>query len=323
MITKHKINYMPIFSVLTLVSLIGVLLVIEVWMKDFLGGILAMTLLIVLEILGIRQLFAPQRIKSVTVTSSSIIIEYRKTSVEVPYEDCKKIEHDKHGPLTERITVYAKDYFYEISFDLKHFHEMCKEIYTELSNINMAPIADEWFQKKFGKEVSLNDNQCINDSSSHATAKYSANYRLMWTLMIVQFILVLFLTIIIWSRIDIIFKIILPITVLFVEYLIVLVIISPRLTRSVTITANGIIVEFKKKHIEIPITSFELVKYDRRWPYPKRVTIFTNKKQYGLLPWYIKDFRGMCRSVYQALENAHMESIADKSFQKKFGNTRS
>lgn len=148
--TKHEINYALIFTVLTLISLFAVVLVFMVWKEDFLAGILATILLIVIEIMSIGQLFVPQRIKSVTVTSNEIIIEYREKTINVPFESFKKITHEKHGPLTERIFVYLEGYFYEIPFDLKHFHEMCKEIYDELLSLYMESIADEWFQKKFG-----------------------------------------------------------------------------------------------------------------------------------------------------------------------------
>ena len=317
--TKHEINYTLIFTVLTLISLFAVLLVIVVFEEGFLGGVFTAIIFIAAIIFSISQLFVPQRIKSVTVASTEIIIEYRKTTINVPFESFKKITHEKHGPLTERIYVYAGGYFYDITFDLKHFHEMCKEIYDMLLSLNMESVADEWFQKKYGKEATIKDSQCINQNSNNVKAKYSANYRLMWALMILQFIFVLFLTIVTWNRADIIFKIIWPITVFFIEYLGVLAITSPKLTRSVTITANGIVIEFKKERIEIPFASCERIQFRRPWPHPKRVYVFIGEKQFILLPWYIKNFRGLCRSIYQALENVHMESIADKSFRKKFG----
>jgi hypothetical protein len=147
---KYEINYKLIFTVTALISLPFLLLTILLREGILFGVIIT----VVLNGFGVSQLFV-QRIKSVTVDSTAIIIEYRKTSVKISYTDINKIGHYKHGPLTERIFIYAKDYVYEIPFDMKDFHNMCGSIYSGLSKINMEHAADEWFREKFGKEASL------------------------------------------------------------------------------------------------------------------------------------------------------------------------
>lgn len=313
---KHEINYKLIFSVLVVINIFTLLMTIMVWEKDLLAGILVTIFFIVINILSIKQLFIPQRVKNVTVNSDAIIIGYRNTNVEIPYKDCKKIEHYKHGPFTERIYVYAKDYVYEIPFDLKDFHEMCASIYSELSKIHMENVSDEWFHKELGKGYQPR-TESVRETSGE---RFFANFPLMWILMGLQFILAISLTAFIWNSINVLFKIVWPVCLVFIEYLGVLVITSPKLTRSVTITEDEIIIEFKKKSVEVQFSSCETIKYQKPWPQGmKRIYIIMNNGQYGLLPWYIKNFRGMCRSLYKALENADMESIADKKFRKKFG----
>ena len=147
---KYKINYALIFTVLGVLCIFAFILALQFWKKNWLAGILITVLFISAYTYSILQLFIPQRVISVIINSTAIIINYRKTCVEIPYRDCKKLEHYKHGPLTERIWIYSKGYVYEIPFDIKGFRNMCGSIYQALSNINMEHIADEWFQKNFG-----------------------------------------------------------------------------------------------------------------------------------------------------------------------------
>ncbi len=312
---KYSINYKLIAAVLLLVSIFALLLIALIWKENFFAGIVSTVFLLAAEIYGIVQLFGPQRIKSITVESSAIIIQYRKADVKVLYENIKKIKHYKHGPLTERILVYAENStIYEIPFDLKDSRGLCRSIYTELSKINKEKIADEWFQREFGGKVQYQMTTDIELEGKN----YTSNFLLMWLLMAVQFMLVILMTVFIWNRIDIVFKFIWPVFIIFMEYLGVLAITSPRIVKNVIITASMIIVNYKKERVEIPITTCKSIQYHRSWPSPKRVYVYW-EKQYVLLPWYIKDFRGMCKSIYETLTHANMESIAEGTFQRKFG----
>lgn len=142
---KYKTNYRLIFTVIVTVCV--AIIIFYIWQRGILGGIIASLFCIGMVILSLLQV----KIKSVTLDTSAIIIEYKKKTVIIPYEDCVKIEHYIHGPLTERVFIYANNHNkYEISFDLTGFRDMCRRLYSELLKINREQIADEWFQKKFG-----------------------------------------------------------------------------------------------------------------------------------------------------------------------------
>ncbi len=147
---KYKINYILISALLMVFSVLAIITVVFMWNESLAVGIILTVYMIGVVIFGIKQFFNPKNIKSVTVNTDSLIIEYRKRIIEVFFKDIKKIEHYKHGPLTEKTTIYAKAFKYEITYEIKDFREMCRNIYTELSKRHMENIADEWFQKKFG-----------------------------------------------------------------------------------------------------------------------------------------------------------------------------
>lgn len=315
---RHTINYKPSLIIAVVVLIFASLVLKTAWEESIETGIIIIIAFIGVSIFGLMMGRASERVKSVVITSNAITMEYRKTNVIVPFEVFSKLKHYKHGPFTERILVHAKDDIYLIPGDLKDFQDMCRSIYVELSKIDKEHIADEWFQKKFGNGVSLKTSS-IESKREVAGEKYSANYSLMWILYVLQFILVCSLIYLIWSNKSIVDSLIMTIPLLFVEYLGVLAILSPRIIKSVTITATTFIIDFKKERVEIPIKSCELVHYHRPWPSPKRVYICTEQKFQYLLPWYIKNFRRMGKSIYQALENAQKESVASKQFKRKFG----
>lgn len=140
---KYEVNYKLIFITLSIAFIIFLLPAMLILKKDLQYGMFLIILLVGALIFSITRLFSPQRIKSVTVFSTSIIIEFRKSRVEIPFEDFEKIEYYKHGPFTERIYILAKPYKYEILFELKHFHDLCRRIYAALAKIDKGNIADE------------------------------------------------------------------------------------------------------------------------------------------------------------------------------------
>lgn len=152
---KYIVNYKLIFINMIVLLIVSIFIVILTWKESLQAGIFTMILFIGAHIYGVKYFFAQERIKSVIIVSNTLKIEYRKTDITVPFENCAKIEHYKRGPLTERIRVYAKGYIYEIPWDIKGFHEMCGSIYKELLNMDMEYIADEWFKDNFGKCESL------------------------------------------------------------------------------------------------------------------------------------------------------------------------
>ena len=146
---KYKTNYRLILTVIVTVCV--AIIIFYIWQRGILGGIIAALFCIGMVILSLLQV----KIKSVTLDTSAIIIEYKKETVIIPYEDCVKIEHYIHGPLTERVFIYANNHNkYEITFDLTGFRDMCSRLYSELLKINKEQIADEWFQKEFGGSIS-------------------------------------------------------------------------------------------------------------------------------------------------------------------------
>ena len=148
---EYKYNYLKVIVILSLLSVLAIIVVFVVWNIDLAGGVISTMFIIGIAIFGAKQYFAPQNIKSVTVTSDSVIIKYRKVSVEVFYRDFLKIEHYKQGLYTEGLLVIARSRRYGITNEIKDFHRMCEDIYVELSKNNTKHIADPWFQIKFEK----------------------------------------------------------------------------------------------------------------------------------------------------------------------------
>lgn len=317
--SRYDVNYKFIIATLSIIFICGLILALVIMDNYLVSGIILIILLVGAVIFSITRLFTPQRIRRVTVTSTSIVIEYRKSSVEIPFEDIKKLEHYKHGPLTERIYVFAKPYKYEILSDLKHFHDLCRSIYAELKKIDKEDTADEWFQNEFGK----NDPPKTSGTTVKCEdmgQKYSANFTLMWILYIIQLIFMLLVIILIWSNQSVVLSLVMSVILLFLEYIGVVVITSPIITRSITITGSNIIIKLKNKSGKFPITSFKKIEYHKPFLYPKRVYIYVEDDICLVLPWYIKNFRAMCKGLYQVLKKLKMESIAGKSFRSKFGN---
>lgn len=197
--SKYRLNYKLIFTVYIIITIIITLGILYLWQKSIISGIIVLLSYLGILAASMNLAFGSRRVKSVTINTIEIILEIGKKNVVIPYEDCVKIEHYKHGLFTERIYIYAKDctknetelYLirYEIDFDIKDFQEICRKLYKELSFINMEHIADEWFQKKFGGRVFYEDH--LPQINIDAANIYSANFRLIWALMAVQFILVL------------------------------------------------------------------------------------------------------------------------------------
>lgn len=315
---KYQVNYKFIITTLTIISICGLLLALVIMKNDLEYGILFIIGFVGAVVLGITRLFVPQRIKSVTITSTAMKLEYRKSRFEIPFEDFNKLEHYKHGPFTERIYIFAKDHCYDIPADLKRFIDMCREIYADLEKIDKENIADEWFQKKFGKNAPSKTSS-TTVKREDIGEKYSANFTLMWTLYIIQLIFMLLVIALIWSSQNIVYSLIMTVTILFFEYIGVVGITSPRITRSITITDSNIIIGLKNKSGKLPITSFIKLEYHKPFLRPKRVYIYVQDDICFLLPWYIKNISAMCKSLYQALEKLQMESVAGKSFRRKFG----
>lgn len=315
---KYKVNNMLNLLIITAAIPFGVLSVMLAWNQSTVFGIICTLIMSgVLFVVGPLIYLNPKNIKSVTVTSDSLVIDYRKTSAEVFYKDIKKIEHYKHGLFTERIWIYTSSATYEIIYDIKDFQNMCKNIYSELSKHRMENITDEWFQTDFGGRIPYEKHPFERNADD--TNKYTANFPLIWTLMTVQFFVVLYLIIFLWTRPNVILNIVITVTYIFIEYGGILAITSPKITQSVSINASSIFIGFKKERVEIPLSSIQMVSYQRPWIKPKRVYIVTKQMQCILLPWYIKNFRGMCKSIYKALKKGQIESKFDKVFLRKFG----
>lgn len=319
MSAKHVINYRLIFTVLAVMLVCILFIVIFVWKENMKYGILLTVSFIGAEIFGIRQLFLPQRIKSVSVTSAEMIIEYRKATEAVAYEDCKKIEHYKHGPFTERILLHTKGRIIEIPFDLTNFQGMCASIYRALLSKKMEHVADDWFRRKFADKAEALKRSHENETSKIQGTRFEANYPLIWTLMAAQFMLSAALIVLLWSTASLGLKIVGIASLLMFEFFAILVATSPKLTRSVTVSADGMTVRFKEKNFEIPVANCDRVLYSRLWPWAPRVCICADNGFFVLLPWYIRNFHGMCRCIYRVLANAGKESVADKRFRKKYG----
>lgn len=151
MIEKYVVNHL----VVSLQSIVLILFVVFVeiiaWKLSIFYGILTMILFIGVLALGIKYMFEPARIKSLTINSNGIEIEYSKNTVSLPFETWSKLAHYKRGPLTERILIQADGFIHVIPWDMKMFHKMCRNIYESLLENNMEHIADDWFQEKFGQ----------------------------------------------------------------------------------------------------------------------------------------------------------------------------
>ncbi len=311
---KHTINYKSIFTVLALTTVFGVFITIWVWSVNVVIGALVMAFWIGIVIYEISK-FRTEGIIGVSVTNEGIVIEYRVRTVNVKFEDCKQIEHYKHGPLTERILLRAAHDIIEIPYYLTDFNGMCAAIYEGLISKGMEHVADEWFRSRFahGADVPINRDE-------DAGERFTANFPLIWTLMAVQFLLAAGLAaVLLWSDTELAFKIIVTAAFVFVEFLAVLAVTSPRLTQSVTVSTERIAVRFKEKRFDIPIGSCKGVAYVKPCPMPHRVYIYADNAYVVLLPWYIRNFHGMSRSIYRVLADADMESIANARFRRKFG----
>ena len=311
---KHTINYKSMFAVLALTTVFGVFFTIWVWSVSAVLGALVMALstgIVIYEANKSRT----QSIIAVSVANERVVIEYRDKKVSVNFDDCKQIEHYKHGPLTERILLRTAQDIIEIPNYLTDFNGMCAAIYEGLISKGMEHVADEWFRSRFahGADVPINRDE-------DAGERFTANFPLIWTLMAVQFLLATGLAaVLLWSDTELAFKIIVTGAFVFVEFLAVQAVTSPRLTQSVTVSAERIAMHFKEKRFDIPIGSCKGVAYVKPCPMPHRVYIYADNGYVVLLPWYIRNFHGMSRSIYRVLADGDMESIANARFRRKFG----
>jgi hypothetical protein len=315
---EHVINCRRIAAEMAVVFAVATVFAICIWAENMTAGIVFAVCLVGVGICATKEWLAPRRIKSVSVSPAGIQIQYRKASELIAYDECKQIEHYKHGPLTERILLRTKGrIIIEIPYYLSDFQGMCRSIYRELSAKNLEHVADRWFQLEFGEGRQKTEDE--SETGELTGSRFPANFALIWTLMAVQAVAAAALIVLLWSGAGTGLKIAGTVAILICEFLAVVVVTSPKLTREVFILAGGITARYKEKSFEIPAKGCEKVIYSRPWPMPRRVYVFADNGYYVLLPWYIRNFRGMCRCIYRVLADAGKESAADMRFRKFCG----